>query len=373
MIQIVKRWSRPDRLKFLFKKYNSRNGKTQDDRLMNKSNIVDEEYMEAFRTNSYIEICSEVQSQLARKSIDRLSSSPSLPQHLSQGVLEPCPQTPSNVNKGSANDLHQILSGFFKISSEACKTCELILRSIHETRAKYGTMKRVLNQLEQISDDDQQNELYRNLASFALLRNPLATITQAQFQHIHDDLHSALQRFTSKIKRIRRRRKFIRCSKRFARGTLIAASCALTIALPILVLHSAVGIVAAPALVACSLGACMKRIKQTKEWLVPETSLERFEAQLDTAAKGIYLIINDFDTMSRLMTLLHDEVEHSKFLANLCLSRRSNELLKEVIREFQINETGVLDELEELEENVYLCILNINRSRRLLVEQMEVG
>lgn len=45
-------------------------------------------------------------------------------------------------------------------------------------------------------------------------------------------------------------------------------------------------------------------------------------------------------------------------------------MVKEVVREFQINETGVINQLEELEENIYLCILTINRSRRQLVEQM---
>ncbi|KAL3505426.1 hypothetical protein ACH5RR_035267 [Cinchona calisaya] len=349
-------------------------GKAHTDSLISKSDTVNEEYMEAFRTNSFVEMCSKVQSQLGRKSLDKLSSSPSLPRqlHFSEGLLEPGQETLQDVIKASGDDIHQLLACFFQISSEACKTCELILTSIHQTRANYSAMRRLLEQIRRISDDDQQNELYRKLTSFALLRNPLSTISQVQFQDIHNNLYLSLQRITSRGKKIRRRRKSIQCCKRIAEGTLIAACCALTIALLVLVIHSALGIVSAPGLVACSLGPCMKRIKKTKPALMKTSSLEKFEGQLETAAKGIFFIINDFDTMSRLMTRLYDEIEHSKFIANLCLRRRNNEMVKEVVREFRINEIGVINQLKELEENVYLCILNINRSRRLLLEQMVV-
>ncbi|KAL0391871.1 UNVERIFIED_CONTAM: hypothetical protein Sradi_2409900 [Sesamum radiatum] len=82
-------------------------------------------------------------------------------------------------------------------------------------------------------------------------------------------------------------------------------------------------------------------------------------------------MMNDFDTMSRLVRRLHDEMEHRKFVAEICVRKGKNEMLKEVIeREFQMHERCFLEQLEELEKQICLCFLDINRSRRLLVREM---
>lgn len=160
--------------------------------------------------------------------------------------------------------------------------------------------------------------------------------------------------------------------KKIAGGTVVAAYTALMITLIVLAIHSVVGIVTAPFFIAGSMFLVPKKTCKRKQ-VKKTVPLERLEAQLDTAAKGVYLLINDFDTMSRLVMRLNNEMEHSKFVADLCLKRRTNEMLKEIARELQINQTELMNQLEDLEEHVYLCILNINRSRRLLVEKMLAG
>ncbi|KAL0438383.1 UNVERIFIED_CONTAM: hypothetical protein Slati_2321300 [Sesamum latifolium] len=100
------------------------------------------------------------------------------------------------------------------------------------------------------------------------------------------------------------------------------------------------------------------------------TWLDGLGAQLDLAARGVYILVNDFDTMSRLVQRLHDEMEHRKFVADICVRKGKNEMLKEVVKEFQMHETWFMEQLEELEKQIYLCFLDINRSRRLVVEQM---
>ncbi|KAG0484265.1 hypothetical protein HPP92_008344 [Vanilla planifolia] len=51
------------------------------------------------------------------------------------------------------------------------------------------------------------------------------------------------------------------------------------------------------------------------------------------------------DTVSRMVRRVHDEVEHGRDVARL-------------------------EQLEELEEHVYLCLLTINPDRRLFAEEM---
>ncbi|CAI9098211.1 OLC1v1034820C1 [Oldenlandia corymbosa var. corymbosa] len=322
-------------------------------------------------------MCSKIQTKTL---VNKLSSSSpdSIPQdlHLSQGLLDPSQSSLTDIlHKVPDAEIRNIITAFFRISSEACKIFETILKSIHQTRATYTAMGKVLEQLKEMpddEDDDQRDNLYGSLTSFALLENPLAVIGQLHFQDIHDKLHRSLKQFTSRGKYIRRRRILVRRCKKIAGITLVAVGFALSIALTILTIHSSVGIVALPGLVSSSLGLFLKSLKKRKRGLTRIKTLETFETQIDNAAKGIFLLMNDFDTMSRLMIRLHDEIEHSKFIADLYLKRKSNEMLEEVLKDFRINKNEVINQLEEVEDHVYLCILNINRSRRLLTQEADV-
>ena len=57
-------------------------------------------------------------------------------------------------------------------------------------------------------------------------------------------------------------------------------------------------------------------------------------------------------------------------MALKCVGNRSPDVLDEVMREFRVHETCLLEQLEELEDHIYLCLLNVNRSRRLLVDEI---
>ena len=98
---------------------------------------------------------------------------------------------------------------------------------------------------------------------------------------------------------------------------------------------------------------------------------ERLCEQLDLAAKGVYVLINDLDTMSRMVKRLNVEVEHRKVVAEVCVRNGKSEiLLKQVMRDFHEHESSFLEQLEELEGHIYLCFLTTNRSRRLVVQQI---
>lgn len=341
---------------------------------LSSKSSVNEEYMKAFRTKSYIEILEKVQGQLGRTSIARLSSASSLPLyvHLSQYLLEPRQETLSDMIKDM--NLHHLLIDYFEASLEACKTSELILQSIHQTRANYRKIKRVIKLSRRVHDcedysDKQSQAILRELAAFALLKNPLSNIGPAHFRDIREGNMALFRRLTSKRRRTKRRARCRKIWKKAAGISLVLSQSALLILLLIFALHSMVGIVAAPPLLACSLGLSTKEMKMSCGGRKTRL-LERLGDQLDVAAKGMYILINDFDTMSRQVKRLNDEVEHHKDVADMCIKNGKYEILKEVVREFHVNEPSFLEQLQELEEHVYLCFLTINRSRRLVVQEI---
>ncbi|KAF5740892.1 hypothetical protein HS088_TW11G00972 [Tripterygium wilfordii] len=348
---------------------------------------VNEEYVQAFRTKSYMEMWGKVQGQIRKTSIDgidRLSASSSHPfyQHLSECLLEPRQETLIQMIEDSK--FHGLLLDYFEASLEACNVCELILRSVHQARTNDRRIKKVMKLCKkaQCTKTDSSSQVlsqvvtgsvFRELTAFALLKNPLSYISPVQFREIHDSNLQLLDRLTLKEKKMRRRVKLNRICKKIGGFSLIFAHSALMIALIVISLHSIIGIVAAPGLMACSLAS----LKSTKNKVVGERTatrlLEAFTAQLDMAARGTFTLINDFDTMSRLARRLHDEIEHCRDVADMCIKNGKAEILKEAVREFQMHQSCFLEQSQELEEHVYLCFNTINRSRRLVIQEIMVA
>ncbi|KAK6115163.1 hypothetical protein DH2020_007432 [Rehmannia glutinosa] len=367
---------------YIFKKY-SRHGKEDVNSLKRKSS-VNQEYKDAFRTKSYTELCDKAQNQLEiRKCLDKGQSfsssspisSPYSPSHinhvhLSEYLLDPPPETLTPILEDS--NLHRFLIDYLNTSHEAGRVCEFVLQNIRQVDVNYRAIKNIIKLIELYPDctswtDNQYDTLYRNLASFAAHNNPFSSTPEKLFE-LHDTHVHLLHQLTSQCRKTKRRTKFFKYIKRGLATFLAVGAGAIAVALLVLALHSMVGMVATPGLIACCLG--LFKIKKSKRRIqeFKRTGLE--ETQLDIAARGVYTLINDFDTMGQLVKGLHNEMESRRFVAEICVQKGKNEILKEVVKEFQMNESCFLEQLEELKKHVYLCFLNINRSRRLLVQEI---
>ncbi|KAL3845349.1 hypothetical protein ACJIZ3_002752 [Penstemon smallii] len=353
------------------------------DSLRGKPN-VNEEYREAFRTNSYIEMCKKVQCQIEtitcfdeEQSFSSSSSSSSihLPRtqnvHLFQYLLEPRPETLTSIIESS--NLHQCLLNYFEVSLEACKICESLLTNVHQVRINYLSIKNVIKSIKLVPDSadrthNHYNATFRNLASYVKHKNPFSSMNSEKFNELHDSHVSLLHKLTSQCTKTKRRSiKFIKFIKKLMATLLVAGCGTMAIVLLVLAIHSVVGMVGAPALVLCILVVFLvKKIKRAKK-ISSKTC-----GQLDIAARGVYILINDFGTMSRIVKRLNEEMEHRRFVADICVKKgNNNHVLREVVNEFQMNESCFLEQLEELENQIYLCFLDINRSRRLVVQEMD--
>ncbi|PKI00410.1 hypothetical protein CRG98_049643 [Punica granatum] len=76
-------------------------------------------------------------------------------------------------------------------------------------------------------------------------------------------------------------------------------------------------------------------------------------------------------TMGSLVGRLQDEVEHTREWADMgAKNSKRDKILKEVVRELDLNSLCFMELLEELEEHIYLCLLAINKSRRSLLQEI---
>lgn len=334
--------------------------------------VINEEYREAFRTKSYTEICDKFQGQLeTRITLDDAESF--LPSSSSAPSREHIPRQETLVSISENSKYHHFLTNYFDISLEASQICEFILQNVHQVRVDYHTIRSVIEFVERKPDHkswshNQHNCVYENLASFSLHTNPFSTITPQKLQKLHDTYKHLLDELKSKSAKPKKRKGhfIMRCMK-LALAVVGCGALAFSLLLLVLVVHSTVGMVAAPGLIMVSslVMLVMKKLKREKR----EAKRKQKEG-MDVAAKGIYVVIKDFDMMSRLVQNLGDEMEHRKLAAEVCVKKGKNGALKEVAREFQEHEYGFLGELEELEKQIYLCFLHINRSRTLLIQQL---
>lgn len=335
---------------------------------------VNEEYMQAFRTKSYLDMWSKAQSQIQRREEESLTSSPFHSYfHLSDFLLEPQQETLLAIIDDSHP--HTLILDYFEGSLEACRICDFILHCITQTHSNYHIIQTVLRQTKRTKGNytgKQCQFITTEFASFAKLENPLSGTNLVDFQQIHDVYGSMLKRLMSTCRKLKRKVKVINFCKKATGLSLQAGFGALAALTIVLAAHTFIGLLATP-IVMSSATTFLKKYRFVSIKKLKARSLVRL-AQLDTAAKGAYILDRDFDTIGRLTTRLRDEIEHSKAIVQMCLQGTDNKsLLKEVVKALRNNESCFLEQLEELEEHVYLCFLTINRARGLVVEEMAMN
>ncbi|GKA36419.1 UPF0496 protein-like protein [Tanacetum coccineum] len=324
---------------------------------------VNEEYKKAFRTRSYTDICNKVQTHIRFDSNASSSSIHDQYVHLCDLLLEPQSETIAHLSK--TFDVHHLLLNFFEAGLEVWKICEELLESVHQANANHHKIKQTIKLFERFPCG---TIIYEELDSYSSLVNPLSSFGPIKFPTLHGSHKLLLKKLTTKHTRNKRKQKLHKVFKKSGGCALVALYTILAIALLVLACHGLVVAAASPGFLACSFGFIKKR--KLAKIGVKTSELKRIGAQLDVAAKGVYTMIKDLDTMGWLVERLHNEVEFGKKMAHKCVVNRSPDVLDEVMREFRVHETCFLEQLEELEDHIYLCLLNVNRSRRLLVDEI---
>ncbi|CAN0902808.1 UPF0496 protein At3g49070, partial [Linum grandiflorum] len=336
---------------------------------------VREEYANAFRTESYLEFWNHVftasdgggsatgiPANSTNSTAARLSSYRLFVEHL----LDPDQPTVTRVLEGAHNpsSAHSLLAQYFAQTADASSSCGSLLKDINRVRVGIRTLKSALKSLETglIDRDDEQFQVILNqLAKFADTRNP--------FNHSDSSpilVRSAQTNCTKLLKPLEsirdKAQANIRLRARLKHGSamfLVALTASLTV---ILATHALALLVAAPTLVVASIE------------LVSTKKLGRVVSQLDVAAKGMYILSRDLETINGLMARLGDELEHMCGGVKFWLDRGETWVIRaangEVWKELRKNERGFSEQLDELEEHLYLCFMTINRARNLVVKEI---
>lgn len=341
--------------------------------LQSESN-VNEEYMQAFRTKSFTDILAKVHGDNGRSlSKEEQTSSPIHLSQIHEQFLEP--QQEKLLNMVGNSNPHELLLEYFKGSLEAFKLCSSLLDRINQARTDYKIIQRALKLGQMMTMGDNYSSfkcrcILDELAGFAGINNPLAGPSRVQFGQVQELYRIMLKDLISKRMKARRRAKLIRFCKKASGVIFVLIIGALFITSIVVVVYTSIGIAAMPVILCSSSGFLHKR-RITPEKGYRERPLVRLAAQLDAAARGTYIVDQDFDTMSRLVTRLHDEIEHMKAVIGLCLRSQKEGLLQEALKELKSEEACFLEQLEELEAHIYLCFLTINRARKLVLQELQ--
>ncbi|XP_054788344.1 UPF0496 protein At3g49070 [Prosopis cineraria] len=310
---------------------------------------VCEEYASTFRTESYLNFwahvvaCSYIESSIAA----RLPSYRLFAEHL----LDPDQPTITRVLSMTHHPpkVHSLLLNYFTQTANASLLCSQILKDINHMRVKYQSLNTILH-----FTPINFSTLITHLTKFSNSLNPFASFRSTQSQ-----CFDMLKQLESKRDKVRAKLKLI---TRLRRGLTLLLMTITSSLIVVVLAHGFVLLVAVPGFVTASIMDMASKRK-----------LARLAAQLDAAAKGTYILSKDFETISQLVARANDELKHMKTNIGFWIERKEDQLFQangEVARLMKKNQCNFSDQLDELEEHLYLCFMNINRARYLVLKHL---
>nr|XP_016508587.1 PREDICTED: UPF0496 protein At3g49070-like [Nicotiana tabacum] len=206
-------------------------------------------------------------------------------------------------------------------------------------------------------------KIVSRLTKFCNSLNPFVSSASSplRFQVVQTDCSHLLKRLELRRDKTKVRLRLMNKLKHGSAVFLVALTVSLTI---IVATHALALLVATPIVMAASF-----QLASTKK-------LARWSAQLDIAAKGTYILIRDLDTISRLVGRLTDELEDLQAIVRFWLERGGDpvqlqlQASGEVARQLKKIYASFVEQLDELEEHLYLCFMTINRARNLVITEI---
>lgn len=319
---------------------------------------VREEYANAFRTESYMDFWTQVHAYSYTEPTTTPSSR--LPSYrlFVEHFLDPDQPTITRILSMTHHPptIHSLLSHYFTLSANTSLLCSLLLKDIDCVRLKYRSLTNVLLSLDSLPTNHQLSNfslLITHLIDFSStgLSSGRILETQSQCRDLLERLESSRDKVQAKLQLIAK----LKCGSAFFLVTI-------TTSLAVVILTHGLGLF----LVAGFIGASME--------IASEKKLSRVVARLDAAAKGTYILNKDMETISRLVARLNDEMEHMRESIKFWVERKEDQLQfqanSEVARLMKKSQCSFGDQLDELEEHLYLCFMNINRARDLVLKQI---
>uniref|UniRef100_A0A803NGS7 Uncharacterized protein n=1 Tax=Cannabis sativa TaxID=3483 RepID=A0A803NGS7_CANSA len=324
----------------------------KESRQVDKSlNVINEEYVNALRTKSFGELLNKANHQ---------SSSSSCHNKCFETLLEPSQEFIPSILESSSTlilsknipQLKTLLLNYFDITAEASKFCSHLLKGINQIQSTYLLI--ITQVFDRIIDCDGDDvKLIISELNYSIFSSP----NKFGFKLIHEKCSSILHRLKSMRKKVTKKIKIIKC---FQKG--------FGICIP-LAAHAASFVFVGPVFFSFPIKRTAGKLSSLP--FLRSGALRKVGDQLDLAAKGTYILDREFDTMSRLMVRVQNGLEHNKTILESFLERREHRFCLEVVKEvINKGDLGFRRHVEELKEHVYLCLVNINRARTLVMKEI---
>ncbi|KAE9592527.1 hypothetical protein Lalb_Chr19g0130211 [Lupinus albus] len=252
---------------------------------------------------------------------------------------------------------------YFDISAEASHICSHILKSINQVQCNYQFIQKALDIMDYESPQSFKIIIIQ-LNSFMFSNNPFSNLYD--FKLLSEKHSEVLHHLKSMRKKVVRKIKLNKYLKNTP-GICITATFGL-IAATVIATHTLTALIMGPAIL--SFPYKKLKLKLKKLSFSRSRFLSKVCDQLDIAAKGTYILNRDFDTLSRLVARLHGEIEHNRKMVQFCLDRKEDKFSLQMMNELKKSDVGFRKKVEELEEQVYLCLVTINRARGLVIKEM---
>ncbi|XP_051142355.1 UPF0496 protein At3g49070 isoform X2 [Andrographis paniculata] len=332
-----------------------------------------EEYAKAFRTESYNDFWTTVlalnKGNLVTHRSVGSSTSARLPSYrlFAEHLLDPDQPTVTRILASTQTrpEILILLKDYFSNSCEASHVCGLLLKDIDHIRkrsiflkdpfSKNGSPPKASNGSAQ-SPADSPETLSRAALFWRSKPFSPSAPSMSRFQAMQSSSSSLLGRLEARRDKIEAK---ISRLKKLKCGSAVVIA-ALTASLVVMVAaHAFVALVAAPGVAAASIGT------------FDVGKLSRWSVQLDAAAKGTYILIRDLDTISRLVARVNSEMEHVEALMKVWMKRDDRlQAGGEVASRLRKIDERFIEQVDELEEHLYLCIMTINRARNIVLKQI---
>ncbi|CAL5067706.1 unnamed protein product [Urochloa decumbens] len=277
------------------------------------------------------------------------------------------------IHQRTSSEIELAMAGYFDASAEASEMCRQLLRNIKSTQSNYQSMDSFLASM---SESDGTANTSSTLEP-SVRSNPFCTMTRSNFRQIHDRYSSILQRIRSSHRRVTRKLRMVKAIKKLSKTCVLmacGAAAAAAIGAAAHLLFFGLLVIGPAAAGLCT--AALKRAARTARkrrrcgWTT-SSELMGLREQLDTAAKGTYVLGRDLDTVSHLVARLSDGIERENAMARRCEERSGERsAVMEMVSELRSSCSSSRRLADELEEHVCLCLATIHRARLLVIQEI---
>uniref|UniRef100_A0A0E0DE78 Uncharacterized protein n=1 Tax=Oryza meridionalis TaxID=40149 RepID=A0A0E0DE78_9ORYZ len=358
-----------------------------------ESMSIEEEYISTLHTRSNARFLSRSKQQLSGVEMEAAAAAEQ------QDVVVVPAELQRMMHRRTSSEIELAMAGYFDASDEASEICRQLLANIKNAQSNYLSMDSFLATI--VSDSVATAADGAAAAPLAAVRsNPFSdAATRSSFRRIHDRYSSILHAIKRSHGKVARKLKVARAVRKVSRACLVVACGAAAAASVAVAAHLLLfGLLVGPAAMALCPMALKRKVTNTnaavaaidarparrrrRRWSTTG-SLLRLQEQLDTAAKGTYVLGRDLDTVSHLVARLSDGIERENAMARRCAERVAADdvgaaaaaagrffPVQEMANELRRSCSSSRKLAEELEEHVCLCLATIHRARLLVIKEL---